>query len=273
MRYIALLLMVMAVSCASKKDTESMPKEAALHFGAGTQSLMNKHYTDALTSLLEANKIYPNSSEIQNNLGMAYYFKGERDLAIKTLEHAIKLNEDNSDARVNLASIYLKENDVDRAEKIYLQVLKNLTYDKQARTYYNLGLIQFDKRKNMTDAENYFVKSVNEDENFCPSWHYLGLIKYKKGKYIDALKNFRESTMGTCQPNPVTYYYQALTLVELRRYDEARMKLDEVDNRFPKSVYSGKARAKMQELNQIERQQNSEFQVSGSGKVLETPEF
>lgn len=250
-----------------------MPKEAALHFGAGTQSLMNKHYTDALTSLLEANKIYPNSSEIMNNLGMAYYFKGERDLAIKTLQQAIKLNDSNSDARINLASIHLKENDVDQAEKMYLEVLRNLTYDKQARTYYNLGLIQYDKRKNYVEAENYFQKSVNEDENFCPSWHYMGLLQYKKGKYINALKNFRESTMGTCQSNPVSYYYQALTLTELRRYDEARMKYDEIENRFPKSVYSTKARQKIIELNHIERKNNSEFQVSGSRKALETPEF
>jgi type IV pilus assembly protein PilF len=273
-KYFILAMLFLTLSCASRKDADSMSKEAALHFGAGTQSLMNKHYTDALTSLLEANRLYPNSSEILNNLAMAYYFKGEKDFAVKTLEKSIKLNPENSDARINLASIYLKDNNVDKAEEMYEKILRNLTYDKQARTYYNLGLIQFENRKNLVKAEEYFQKSINEDENFCPSWHYLGVLKYKKGKYIDALKNFRESTMGTCQSNPVSYYYQALTMVELRRYDEARMKFDEVENRFPNSIYSEKSRGKIQELNHIERQKStSEFQVSGSGKVLDTPEF
>lgn len=256
-------------SCASKKN-DIKAKQAQLYFGAGTQSLMDKQYTEALVNLLKANEMNPDNSEILNNLGMAYYFKGERDLAIKTLNRSLELNEKNSDAKINLASIYFKEGRIDEAEKSYKKVLRDLTYDKQARTYFNLGILEFQARKNLVAAENYFKKSIKEDDNFCPSYYHLGLIQYQRRQFNSALNSFKEAAMGTCYESPAPHYYQALTLIELRRYDDARIKLDEVDTRFKKSVYAVKARSKSIEINEIENRKSS---AQASRNVLESPDF
>jgi type IV pilus assembly protein PilF len=267
----AMLIMglLMFTACASKKD-DLRSKQAALYFGAGTQSLMDQQYTEALKNLLKANELDPNNTEVLNNLGMAYYFKGEKDLAIKTLNRALKIQEGNSDARTNLASIYYKENRFNEAEKIYKEVLRDLTYDKQARTFYNLGILELNVRKNTVAAENYFKKSIKEDDNFCPSYYNLGLIQYNRRQYNSALNNFKEASMGTCFESPAPNYYQALTLIELRRFDEARMKLDEIDTRFKKSVFAVKARAKAIEINDIENRKSS---AQASRNVLESPDF
>lgn len=261
--------MLLVTACASKNNLKA--KQAEIYFGAGTQSLMDKQYTEALKNLLEANKLDPNNSEILNNLGMAYYFKGENELAIKHLFQALKLNEDNSDAKINLASIYYKAGKIQEAEKLYKKVLKDLTYDKQARTYFNLGLIELSERKNNVAAENYFKKSIKEDDNYCPAYYHLGLIQYNRRQFNSSLRNFKEASMGICYESPAPHYFQALSMIELRRYEDARIKLDEIDTRFKNSQYSAKARAKSIELNHIENQKSQESHASR--KVLESPDF
>lgn len=267
---VILMLAILVSACSS--DSSKKKHQSELYFGAGTQSLMTQDYTDALTNLLKANEMDPNNSGILTNLGMAYYFKGERDIAVKTLKEAIKIDDDNADAKINLASIYFKDGDYNNAEKIYKLVLKNLTYEKQARTLYNLGVIEL-QRKRVSAAENYFKKSVKEESNYCPSYFQLGLIQYNQKQFNLALKNFKEAAMGTCyESSPAAHYYQGMTYTSLNRFNEARLKYDEIDARFKTSDYARKARIKMMELNEIEKN-NPAGEAHASRKLLESPEF
>lgn len=257
-------------SCSSKKDSVA-EKKAELFFGAGTQNLVAKEYTEALKNFMEANKLDPDNSDILNNMGMAYYFKGELDLAIQTLKRSLQLNKNNSDAKINLASIYYNEKNYAEAERLYKKVLLDLTYDKQARTYFNLGILEAQIKKNQVAAENYFKKSIAEDDNYCPSYFQLGMIQYNRRQFNSALRNFKEASMGSCYELPAPHYYQALTFTELKRYDEARAKLEEIDARFKESVYAVKARTKAVELRDIENRKPIESHASR--KVLESPDF
>lgn len=265
-----LVLTILVTACSSKSNKTQQQSE--IYFGAGTQSLMSQDFTDALKNLLKANELDPDNDKILNNLGMAYYFKGERDLAVKTIKKAIKVNNENSDAKVNLASIYFKDGDYKNSERIYKTVLKDLTYEKQARTLYNLGVIEL-QRKKVSAAENYFKKSIKEESNYCPSHYQLGLINYVQKQYNSALKSFKEATMGTCYENsPAAHYYQAVTLTSLKRFTDARLKYDEIDARFKTSEYAAKARIKMMELNEIEKNSPAE-ESHASRKMLESPKF
>lgn len=260
----------MLVACSSRKDDVKV-KQAGLYFGVGTQNLVSKEYTEALKNLLEANKLDPENTNILNNLGMAYYFKGEKDLAIRTLKASLKLDDNNSDARINLATIFYNDKNYAEAEKLYKKVLTHLTYDKQARTYFNLGILELQVKQNTVSAENYFKKSIGEDDNYCPAYFQLGLLQYNRRQYNSALKNFKEAGMGTCFELPAPHYYQALTLVEMKRYDEARAKLEEIDSRFKDSSFAVRARTKAIELRNIENRNNTE--IHASGKVYESPDF
>ncbi len=266
---LALIALMGLVACASK--TEGITKKAGLYFAAGTQSLVERQYTEALQNLTKANELAPNNPEILNNLGMAYFFKGETNLAVKTLRRAMKLDEDNSDTKNNLASIYYKQGDVTTAEKLYKEVLRNLTYDKQARTLYNMGILEIEARKNLSRAEDYFKKSVKEDDNYCPSYMQLGLIYYQRRLFARALKNFKDASLGACYESPAAHYHQALALIALKRFTDARMKLDEIDTRFKNTTYASMARRKSIEINELENQKPLESHASKN--VLESPEF
>jgi Flp pilus assembly protein TadD len=268
----ALLSLALLAGCSSK-ERSTKSKQAALYYGAGTQALMAQDYTQALTSLLKANELDPGNTEILTNLGMAYYFKGDRDLAVQHLHQALKVSDKNSDARMNLASIKLGEGKVADAETLYKQVLKDLTYDKQARTYYNLALIEIDHRRNVAAGEKYLELSLKEDQNYCPASLKLGMLSYSRRQFNTALKNFRDATLGTCYESPAPHFQQALTLVELRRLDEARAKFDEITTRFPKTVFAVKARNKLIELRELESSPLAELEARAPRKVLQSPEF
>lgn len=268
----AVLMAAFLLGACASKTKEISDKQALIYFGSGTQSLMNAQYTDALTNLMKANAIEPNNPIIFTNLGMAYYFKEERETAIKYLEKAIKLDPENSDAKLNLASIYYNDGDIDRSEKLYKLVLKDLTYDKQARTHYNLGMLEIQKRKNAVAAENYFKKAIKEDDNYCSAYLQLALIQYNRRQFNTALKNFKQSTMGTCYESAAGHYYQGLTLIELNNFLDARLKFDEISTKFSKTVYGVKARTKAIEINEIEARHNS-GENHASRKLLESPEF
>lgn len=258
------------VSCASKP--REMNKRAQIYFNAGTQSLMTRDYTEALTNLLRANELQPDNADITNNLGMAYYFKGDETLALKCLKRTLELDPKNSDARANIGSIHYEAGRFQEAEAVYKEVLKDLTYDKQARTYYNLGILELDKKKNTQQAMTYFKAAIKEAEDYCPAHYRLGTIYYGNREFNKAYQSFREATMGTCVDSPAAHYNQALTLIELRKYNDARIKLDDVQNRFQKTVFAVKARSKMLELDEIETQYRT-LEVRSPRKVINSPEF
>ncbi len=256
-------------SCSSRSAKKQ--QQADIYFGAGTQSLMNQDYTDALTNLLKANELNPDHSGILNNLAMAYYFKGERDLAVSTLNKSLKIDASNSDAKVNLASIYFNDGNYSKAESIYKNVLRDLTYEKQPRTYYNLGLLEL-RKNNQKEALAYFNKSVKEDPNYCPSLYQIGLFYYNQKQFSSAYKSFKEAVMGTCFETPAPHYQQALSLIGLKRFNEARVKLNEVDTRFGNTEFGQKARKKLSEIEQIEQTNMSE-NFHASRKMMESPDF
>lgn len=263
-------LLTLLVACASKQD-KIKKKQSELHFGAGTQALINRDYNSALSNLMKANELHPGQADVLVNLGMAYYFKGHKDLAVRSLSEALKIEPKHSDALVNLASLHFERGNFNESEKLYKRVLEDLTYDKQARTYFNLSLIESEKRKNYSAAENYLLLSIKENSNYCPAHLKLGLLKYQQSKLEPALRAFKEASSGICYEDPAPHFYQGLTLEKLGRFGEARMKFEEVVNRFPDAPITVTARTKIIELKDF----SPELQTSSNQlqTQLNSPEF
>ncbi len=247
MRLTTLALLLLAFGCASKQKT---PAEKALdvHYNYGTEFLMNKNYTEAITQLLKAVEIAPENPEVHNNLGMAYYFKGEKASAERHIRRALALDAKNTDARNNLASLRFEAGDLAEAERLYKECLKDLTYEKQARVYFNLSLIA-QRQGNRANTESYLRLSLKEDDSYCPAWFQLGQFEYQARDLKQALKNFREAGMGMCANDPAPLYWQGVVLGEMGDTLAARMKFDELETRFPRTSFAVQAREQISRLN------------------------
>lgn len=273
--YISLLTLLIS-SCASKKEKEQLEEQTDLYFSMGTNALINKNYTIALTHLLKAEELAPNRSDIKNNLGMAYYFKEEKILAKQFITKSLELDPKNSDARSNLASIYVEEKKYDLARKEYQNILKDLTYPKQYLTYYNLGKIEYDQNNNLK-AKNFFLQSVKENPNACTSNYYVGLIEMREKNYKKAQEHFQQAYYGTCYTNEYPLFYHALSLERDNNNQAALGRYQELIDRFPSSELSIKAKMQIKGL-MIKNNQNpnniqiEQAKLSLPGKPILGPE-
>lgn len=269
-KLMVLMLAFIAIACSSGQDLASKNKKADIHYSYGTQALLEKNYTQAISHLLQAAQHDPKNPEIQNNLGMAYYFKGDKELALAHIRKALELDSSNTDAIVNLASLAFERGDMTEAEKYYLRALKDVAYEKHARTYYNLSLIEL-RRRNTTKALAFLDSSLKEEESYCPAWLQKGMINYQLRRFKDAQKNFHQAQLGVCVNDPAPLYWHAATDIELGNYLNARMKLDDLMTRFGTTSYGPMAQQKISELNLLENNPNNGGR--SSSQLNTTPSF
>lgn len=253
--------LVLCISCASNEPKDLTPEEkkGELYYELGTSDLIKKNYLSALTNLLKARDFSPKDSKIRNNLGMAYYFKGQHELAETELGEAIALDKKNSDAKINLGTIYFEKKKNKEARRLYAEVLTQLTFENQFRTYYNIALIDLAEGDRRGAFEN-LTKSLKEKEDYCAAHFKLGELYSEEYKFKDALASFRQAGKGTCVSEPAPVYQQAVTLANLDRNEEAKKKFQEVIAKFSTTQYKAMAVSQMKQLNQ--KTENDEESLS-----------
>lgn len=287
--------LILSVGCATQPSSDEfvektpLQKKADLYYDYGTTALSQGEYTKALTNLKKAIEVIEEDSRYHNNLGMAYYFKKDQVNAIKHLKRSIEIDPKNSDAKNNLASIYFYQGKLELAEKLYTEVTKDLEYTKQFRVYYNLAFIELKKgRKN--NAINLYQKAIEENKSFCPAHFQLGEIHYQNHSYHQAANAFENASLGNCADNPLPYYRQAESLMQLGEFGEALVKLEEILEKFPKTkeavlatrkiktlkvekLRSNQEQALKYQLNQIEKKMREERLKQEQQKPAETENF
>ncbi len=280
MKHLALSLLLLSFCLAScsglnpkEKSNADLTKE--LYYDEGTRYLMEKNYTEALAKLIEAEKIAPSDSRVQNNLGMAYFFKNRPELAIEHINKSIALDPLNIDAKLNLGGIYFDKGRYEEALQIFLKVKENLTYPSQFRNYYNLGLTLTKLGKDAEAKEN-FLLSLNEKEDYCPSHFRLGQIFKKEGNLDKALEHFEEASKGVCYNEPSPFYEQALILASMGRTKLAKERLIDIITRFKNDPTAIKSQIKLQALDQALTKNvegNTPSSDTYSNKAGHTPDF
>jgi Tfp pilus assembly protein PilF len=276
--FIFFISTISLVSCATnelaEKSTEQ--KKSELYYGQGTSDLVKKNYSQALINLSKAKEFDPNDSQIRNNLGMAYYFREQPQLAEKELLKAIDIDKNNSDARVNLGSIYMEKNRLKEAKALYEQVLADLTYPNQFRNYYNLAILTL-KEGDRAQSFEYLFKSIKEREDYCQAHFKLGELYFEEYKFKQALASFQESSKGTCVIEPAPHYQQALALLNLNRIEESRIKFKEIMDKFPKTRFNTLAGIQLKkialELHKQSMTESFQTEIIKESKTIESPNF
>lgn len=273
------LSMVLLCSCANQDINAEKTvelKKAELYYNQGTNELVQKKYQDALIDLLKASEYDPKDSHIRNNLGMAYYFREKPELAIKELQKSIELDPKNSDARVNLGSIYLDKNLLKQAKEQYEIVAQDLTYRNQFRTYYNLALLAL-RIGDRKEAFDYLEKSVKEKEDYCQAHFKLGELYMEEYKFTQALSSFQESSKGTCVSEPAPHYQQALALINLNRFEEARIKLKMLMEKHGKTRFYSLSQMQLKKISDEIREQATlktfQTETVKESQSVESPNF
>ena len=266
-KLVLILPLLNFASCGTTQTGEliektPLEKKAELYYDYGTNALVEKNYTKALSNLKQAINLIEDDSRFHNNLGMAYYFKGDSKSAVKHLLRSLDIDEKNSDAKNNLASIYFNMGKLGQAKSLYLEILKNLEYTKQYRVNFNVGLIE-QRLGNEEKAIIYYNQSVKERLGYCPAHLQLGNIAFKKHFYQQAANSYQKATLGSCSNNPSVYLKEGTALLELQDYGKGLLKLQEIKKKFPQSKEAVLAERKIKML-KVNNYRNNKKRISTS---------
>jgi Tfp pilus assembly protein PilF len=251
MKTLIFIILLISVSCSSQNKEQQLSakeKKTRLYYNQGTQDLTNADYTSALNNLLFAYELAPKDSKVLNNLGMAYYFKKSTARAIGLIKEAIELDPKNADAKVNLGTIYLNSNRLALARSIYTDLLKNLTYKGQYRTYFNLAVIDAKEGKIESQIRNLNL-AIQENDGYCSAHFELGKVALKQKQPRKALKHFKDATHGTCYEHGEPHIAKVQTLLYLKDYFEAQRAIDDIIERFAMTKFEEQARYLQKQLN------------------------
>lgn len=240
-RPIIFTLMIFLSACAS---TDSGNKQRAqLHLELGTSYLSRGEYPAALSELLKAENYDSSNPVIQNHLGLAYYVRGKMDSAEEHLRRAIRLAPNYTEARNNLARILIDQNKLDEAGKLLRVSEKDLTYLEPEKTFLNLGLLEF-KRQKYIHAAAQFKRSLELKRQNCTAGNYYGRSLYELRKYnlaAMALDQAAEWCSASGFEEPL--YYSALSYYSLGDRDRVRARVNELLKLKPESALAPNAQA------------------------------
>ncbi|MCY4645091.1 MAG: tetratricopeptide repeat protein [Bacteriovoracales bacterium] len=255
-KWMIFLLLTAMTGCGTMtKKTVKEKKKSAIIYRYGSQRLMEGHYTTALENLIKADAMDPRNPEIMNNLALAYFYKNRPATAKKILQDLIKIAPNHSDALNNLGTIYMKEGNLNLAEKYFRKVSEHLLFKKQFLISHNLSKIAF-KKGQIELSRLHNTASLEKFDRFCPALFHRGFLFYKEKKWNEADESFKKAMKGTCYTYHGSHFYRALSLKRLGRLGLAEQILESLKTSFPKNTYMAKVKLELQEIRKIKNSPN-----------------
>jgi serine/threonine-protein kinase len=140
--------------------------------------------------LTAAVSLRPDSPAEHSNLGVALYYKGQRDEALACFEKAITLDPKLSNAHSNLGLALAGKGQLDRAIACFERAIA--LDPKYAPAHSNLGLALAGKGQ-LDRAIACWKKATELDPNYSPAHSNLGNALRRKGRLDEAIACFRKA--------------------------------------------------------------------------------
>ena len=111
---------------------------------------------------------------------------------------------------------------------------KNLNVHDMAATYSNRGIIYARSRDYARALEDH-DKAIELMPSLGEAYINRGNVYFHTGKYTEALADYEKAIKLDAQPSVTGWYNKALTLIKLKRFDEARAAVEQALKFAPNS--------------------------------------
>jgi tetratricopeptide (TPR) repeat protein len=157
------------------------------------------------------------------NKGVEYYTTKQYNMAIKELEKAIQLDDENEEAYHNLAIVHIEQGHWQKSAQLLTRAAalnpENATYQfLLGQSYMELGELE--------QAKNSLQNAANLDPNFYKPSYFLGLVNEQLDEPQQALQAYTDAAMKNGRFIPA-YTGLANLYIELGYVDHAKQVLEE----------------------------------------------
>ncbi|MBI4647227.1 MAG: tetratricopeptide repeat protein [Bacteroidia bacterium] len=153
-------------------------------------AIKNAYLDSAITEFKKAAEIYPYNADIYDQLGLAYFRRGDQQESLKYFLKTIELDSLKARPYSNMGIIYFNAGDYKNALKVYERAVKldprfSDGYFNLGSTYGTLGML--DK------AINSFKTCLYYDPENAQAWYFLAITYEKTGNIPEAQNCFEKA--------------------------------------------------------------------------------
>lgn len=213
-----------------------------LYVEMANSQIENNNLPAALKDLLTAQSLDPKNPVVQNNLGLVYFLRDRMETSEKHFEAAVRFAPTYTEARNNLARVYIEVGKYKQAEKELKTVLDDLTFSAQDKAYINLGLLHYNL-KDFAQASTAFKKAIQVQPDSCVAHKMNGKSLFELKTY-PAASEALERAVGFCQNlmDDEPLYYSAVTHYRLGNKQKATARFEELLKLYPEGSFREKSR-------------------------------
>ncbi|MBV71260.1 MAG: hypothetical protein CMH52_07910 [Myxococcales bacterium] len=171
------------------KSLKADPNYAEAHMLAGMIYMGREIHVKAIRHFKKAIALKPNYYKAANNLGAAYLHLGRWDDAIKVYESLVSniMYVTPGHGHNNLGWAWYKRGNLDKASRHFRMAINLAPQLCVAQN--NLGLVML-KQKNLRRAVKYLRRAIKKCPNYAEPYYHLGRTQSDAQNFTDARSNF-----------------------------------------------------------------------------------
>ena len=200
----------------SSKQIELFPSEISGYTNLALCYINLSNSDDAISILIRAKNKFPNNFSINYMLGSTYNSQKKFQLAIETLNSALKIDPDSRSTKHLLANAYNSMNQWPISENLYKELIRSDKMDAQALNNYSYTLAE--RGLKLKEALNMSQRAIQLDPDNSAYLDTIGWIFYKLKKYNKAIDYIQKSI--SLDPN---------NIVVLEHLGDAYMKINKIE--------------------------------------------
>lgn len=252
---VALLLCAISMACSTPGSTRGqtprkMSKSERAHslLELASAHIIEGDGAQALAALEESRQLVDSDSQTYYLFALAYNLKKQPQLAVQSARRAIQLNPNDSRSKNTLGRLLLDLQQYSEAEPYLREAAQDLQFSESYLAKANLGILYY--RKLMPQkAITYLSESISEGgDATCVAAYYRGMIFLEQQDAEKALQDFTRASRNLCSGVTEAHLAKGKALIRLKRFDQARAKMVEIQRLFPMTDASEQAQRYLREI-------------------------
>ncbi|QRN93776.1 social motility TPR repeat lipoprotein Tgl [Archangium violaceum] len=216
----AWLLALVLMGC-KHVPSEKERQGAEIHYELGLQAQQLGNVQEAYKEMQKALSLDPDYPEAHNATAILLHLAFNRpEEAIQHYKKALELRPAFSEAKTNLANVYLSQSRYDEAIKLYEESLNDMLYPTPYIAQGNMGWALY--KKGETERALQSIRAaVTTNPGFCLGYKNLGIIHEETGNVSEACRSFGRYREA-CPDVADAYLREGACQVKQGKVEEAR---------------------------------------------------